>query len=175
MIRGKREEHRVNRRIRIPEIRLIGPDGEQLGCFATSEALKRAEELGYDLVEIAPTAKPPVCKIMDYGKFKYEQSKKEHEARKHQVVIKTKEIKLRPATDEHDFQTKLRHVKEFLEEGDKVKITLQFRGREMAHKDIGEAVLKRVVAEVQSLAELAQAPMLEGRQMHLLLAPIKKK
>lgn len=154
---------------------MIGPAGEQLGVFITSEAMKRAEEAGMDLVEISPTARPPVCKIMDYGKYKYEQAKKRHEAKKHQVVVKTKEIKLRPATDEHDLQTKLRHIRRFLEEGDKVKVTLRFRGREMAHIDVGRERMKRIVTEIASLGEVEQFPKLEGRMMSMVVAPVKKK
>ena len=120
-------------------MRLIDEEGNQLGVLATHEALSKAEDAGLDLVEISPMARPPVCKIMDYGKYKYEQAKKKHEQKKKQVVVQIKEIKMRPATDEHDFQTKLRHVKRFLEEGDKVKITIRFRGREMAHMDIGHS------------------------------------
>lgn len=146
-----------------------------MGIFITSEALKRAEEQGLDLVEISPMAKPPVCKIMDYGKYKYEQAKKRHEAKKHQIVVKTKEIKLRPATDEHDLQTKLRHIRRFLEEGDKVKVTLRFRGREMAHLEVGRERMKRIVTEVTGLGEVEQFPKLEGRLMSMIVGPVKKK
>jgi translation initiation factor IF-3 len=172
---ARRNDLRVNRRIRVPEIRLIGAEGEQMGIFITSEALKRAEEQGLDLVEISPMAKPPVCKIMDYGKYKYEQAKKRHEAKKHQIVVKTKEIKLRPATDEHDLQTKLRHIRRFLEEGDKVKVTLRFRGREMAHLEVGRERMKRIVTEVTGLGEVEQFPKLEGRLMSMIVGPVKKK
>ena len=154
---------------------MIGPNGEQLGIFITSEALKRAEEAGLDLVEISPTARPPVCKIMDYGKYKYEQAKKRHEAKKHQIVVRTKEIKMRPATDEHDLQTKLRHIKRFLEEGDKVKVTLRFRGREMAHMNLGRERLNRIVAEIGEMGEVEQMPKLEGRLMSMIVGPAKKK
>ncbi len=146
-----------------------------MGVFITSEALKRAEEVGLDLVEISPTARPPVCKIMDYGKYKYDQAKKRHEAKKHQVVVRTKEIKMRPATDEHDLQTKLRHIKRFLEEGDKVKVTLRFRGREMAHMDLGRQRLARIVQEVAEIGEVEQMPKLEGRMMSMVVGPAKKK
>jgi len=127
-----------------------------------------------DLVEISPTARPPVCKIMDYGKYKYEQAKKRHEAKKHQIVVRTKEIKMRPATDEHDLQTKLKHIKRFLEEGDKVKITLRFRGREMAHMDLGRERLKRIIAEIADTGEVEQMPKLEGRLMSMIVGPAKK-
>ena len=159
----------------MPEVRLIGPEGEQLGVFITREALRRAEEDGLDLVEISPQANPPVCKIMDFGKHKYEQSKKKQQAKKQQTVVHLKEIKMRPSTDEHDFQTKLRHVKRFLEEGDRVKITIRFRGREMAHKELGRERMTRVLEEVKEMAEMFQEPRMEGRVMHMLLQPTKKK
>ena len=173
--RDRRDELRVNRRIRVPEVRLIDADGNQLGVLATFDAMKRAEEAGLDLVEISPSARPPVCKIMDYGKYKYEQQKKKHEQKKHQVVVKTKEIKMRAATDEHDFQTKLRHIKSFLEDGDKVKISIRFRGREMAHIDLGHARMKRVAEEVKGLGEVESFPKMEMRQLFMLLVPVKKK
>jgi len=173
--RDRDKDLRTNRRIRVPEVRLVDEDGEQLGVFITREALRRAEEAGLDLVEISPTARPPVCKIMDYGKYKYDQSKRKHEAKKKQVVVLTKEIKMRPATDEHDFQTKLRHVKRFLEDGNKVKITIRFRGREMAHKDIGQERMKKVLEEVKDLGEAESFPKMEGRQMFMMLGPVKKK
>ncbi|MFH0798623.1 MAG: translation initiation factor IF-3 [Pseudomonadota bacterium] len=173
--RERRDELRVNRRIRVPEVRLLGEDGEQLGVFATYEAIRRAEEAGLDLVEISPAAKPPVCKIMDYGKYKYEQQKKKHEQKKHQVVVKIKEIKMRAATDEHDFQTKLRHIKRFLEEGDKVKISIRFRGREMAHIDLGQGRMKKVVEELRGVGEVESFPKMEMRQLFMMLAPAKKK
>lgn len=154
---------------------MIGEDGAQLGVFATYEALRRAEEAGFDLVEISPTAHPPVCKIMDYGKYRYQENKRRQEAKKHQVVVKIKEIKMRPATDEHDLQTKLKQVKKFLAEGDKVKLTLRFRGREMAHQELGQARLKRVVDEVAGLGEIEQMPRMEGRQLFMMLAPVRKK
>lgn len=165
---------RSNRRIRVPEVRLINAEGEQLGVYATYEAIRLAEQDGLDLVEISPHARPPVCKIMDYGKYKYEQSKKRHEAKKHQIVVKTKEIKMRPATDEHDLQTKLKHIRRFLEEGNKVKITVRFRGREMAHREQGKERLERIMGEVGELGQLDQYPKLEGRMMSMILAPAKK-
>jgi len=166
---------RINRRIRVPEVRLIGAESEQLGVLATFEAIRRAEDVGMDLVEIAPTARPPVCKIMDYGKFKYEESKKKQQAKKQQVVVHLKEIKMRPSTDEHDLQTKLKHIRSFLEEGDRVKITIRFRGREMAHKEIGQARMKRVIEEMKDLSEIFQEPRFEGKMFHMLLTPVKKK
>lgn len=170
-----RGDLRCNRRIRIPEVRLIASDGSQLGVCATQEALRLAEQEGLDLVEISPTARPPVCKIMDYGKYKYELAKKRHEAKKHQIVIKTKEIKLRPVTDEHDLQTKIKHIKRFLEDGDKVKITLRFRGREMAHLNIGRERLMEIVKNISDLGELEQFPKIEGRSMFMIVTPAKKK
>jgi len=172
---SREKDLRTNRRIRVPEVRLIDENNEQVGVFITREAQKRAEEAGLDLVEISPTSKPPVCKIMDYGKYKYDQSKRKHEAKKKQQVVHIKEIKMRPATDEHDFQTKLRHVKRFLEDGDKVKITIRFRGREMAHKDLGHERMKKVIEEVRELGEAEGFPKMEGRQMFMMLGPVKKK
>ncbi|MFH1874907.1 MAG: translation initiation factor IF-3 [Pseudomonadota bacterium] len=171
----RNDELRCNHRIRVPEIRLIDAVGNQLGVYATQIAIKMAQEDGLDLVEVSPNARPPVCKIMDYGKYKYEQSKKRHEAKKKQVVIRTKEIKLRPSTDEHDFQTKLKHVKRFLEEGDKVKVSIRFRGREMAHRELGQEHLERIVKEVAGLGETDQAPKMEGKMLSMLLAPTKRK
>jgi len=164
----------VNRRIRVPEIRLIGADGEQVGVVQTREAQRMAEDVGLDLVEIAPTSRPPVCKIMDYGKYKYDQSKRKHEQKKKQTVVVIKEIKMRPSTDEHDFQVKLRHIKRFLDEGNKVKITIRFRGREMAHVDLGRERMKRVVEELRDLGNVESFPKMEGRQMFMMLSPLKK-
>lgn len=168
-------EHRLNERIRAPRCRLIGFDGSQLGIFAIGDALRIAEEQGFDLVEIAPNADPPVCKIMDYGKFKYEQSMKEKAARKNQSRIEIKEMKFRPKVDKHDYETKKRHVVRFLEAGAKVKITIMFRGREMAHPELGLNILEKLAAELVDLAVIETQPKLEGRNMHMLLAPVKKK
>lgn len=159
----------------MPEVRLIGPEGEQLGLFITSEAIKRAETEGLDLVEVSPQARPPVCKIMDYGKYKYETAKRKSEAKKKQQVVHLKEIKMRPSTDEHDFQTKMKHIKRFLEDGDRVKITIRFRGREMAHKELGRERMDRVAEELREIAEVFQHPKMEGRMMNMLIQPIKKK
>ncbi len=172
--RPRKDEHRINFRIRVPEVRLIDEDGGQLGVFITREALRRAEDAGLDLVEISPMARPPVCKIMDYGKFKYEQAKKKHEQRKKQVVVHIKEIKLRPSTDEHDFQTKLKHIKRFLEEGNKVKVTIRFRGREMAHLDLGHERMRRIIEEVKDLGEAESHPKLEGKQLMIMLSSAKR-
>jgi len=162
---------RINERIRSPEIRLIGADGENIGVVTPSRALAMAQEAGLDLVEISPTATPPVCKIMDFGKFKYEQQKREAEARKKQKIIEVKEIKFRPGTDTHDYEVKMRSVLKFLGEGDKVKVTLRFRGREMAHQELGAQLLNRVADDVKELAKVEQMPKLEGRQMVMMIGP----
>jgi translation initiation factor IF-3 len=153
----------------VKEVRVISADGEQLGILDTREAIRKAEELGLDLVEVAPTAKPPVCRIMDFGKYKYELAKKANEARKHQTVIVVKEIKLRPRTDEHDIQFKMNNIRRFLADGHKVKVSVMFRGREMAHIGMGKAVLERMVNELQNEAIIEQSPRMEGRNMMLLL------
>ena len=162
---------RINDRIRAPEIRLIGADGENVGVVTPARAMQMAEEAGLDLVEISPTAVPPVCKIMDFGKFKYETQKREAEARKKQKIIEIKEIKFRPGTDIHDYEVKMRSVVKFLEEGDKVKVTLRFRGREMAHQELGLELLKRVEADVAEIGKIESFPRLEGRQMVMMVAP----
>ncbi|MDH4139761.1 MAG: translation initiation factor IF-3 [Coriobacteriia bacterium] len=167
-------EPRVNDRVRSPRVRLIGVDGSQLGIFATPDALRIADDQGLDLVEVAPSADPPVCRIMDYGKYKYEQAMKAKKARKHQTVIHVKEIKFRPKIDEHDYQTKKRHVVRFLEAAAKVKVTIMFRGREMMHAERGLAILERLAGEVEELAFIEAQPKLEGRNMFMLLAPHKK-
>ncbi len=156
-------------------MRVIDDEGEQLGILSRDEALSTARERGLDLVEVAPNADPPVCRIMDYGKYKYQQQKKAQEARKRQATIQIKEIKFRPKTDEHDFQTKLKHVKRFLENGDRVKATVFFRGREIVHKDRGLTVLQRMVEETKDLAKVEQEPRAEGRTMSMFLAPLAKK
>ena len=155
-------------------MRLISGEGEQLGVVSLKEAMSMAEEQDVDLVEISPTAKPPVCKLMDFGKYKYEQSKKRDEAKKKQKQVQIKEIKFRPGTDDGDYNIKMRKVREFLADGDKVKITLRFRGREMAHQQIGVQLLERVKADVAEDAQIESFPKLEGRQMVMMLAPKKK-
>lgn len=159
----------------MPEVRLIGADGEPLGIVKLADALRLAEEKDVDLVEIAPTAVPPVCRLMDYGKFRYQEQKKAHEARLKQKVIEVKEIKFRPATDDHDYQTKVRKLHEFLQEGDKAKVTMRFRGREMAHQELGLRLLERVRNDLQDVSQVEAMPKLEGRQMVMVLAPKKKK
>ncbi|MFQ1702319.1 translation initiation factor IF-3 [Loktanella agnita] len=165
---------RINDRIRGGDIRLIGADGENVGVTAPDKALRMAEEAGLDLVEISPNANPPVCKIMDYGKFKYETQKKEAEARKKQKTIEIKEIKFRPNTDSHDYEVKMRNVYKFLESGDKVKITLRFRGREMAHQELGRQLLERVSEDTKELGRVENFPKMEGRQMVMLIGPLPK-
>jgi translation initiation factor IF-3 len=155
-------------------VRLIGPDGDNVGVVPPDRALQMAGEAELDLVEISPNAKPPVCKIMDYGKYKYEQQKRESEARKKQKVIEVKEVKFRPNTDTHDYGVKLRNVTRFLENGDKVKVTLRFRGREMAHQELGRELLQRVAADVEGLGKVENMPKMEGRQMIMIVAPTTK-
>ncbi|WP_068297611.1 translation initiation factor IF-3 [Pararhodobacter sp. CCB-MM2] len=162
---------RVNDRIRATEIRLIGADGENVGVVPPARAMAMAAEAGLDLVEISPNATPPVCKIMDFGKFKYEQQKREAEARKKQKTIEIKEIKFRPGTDTHDYDVKMRSVQKFLGEGDKVKVTLRFKGREMAHQQLGMELLNRVAADVQEIGKIENMPKLEGRQMVMMIGP----
>ena len=162
---------RINERIRVAEIRLIGPDGENVGVVSPSVGLQMAQESGLDLVEISPNASPPVCKVMDLGKFKYEQQKRDAEARKKQKVIDVKEVKFRPGTDTHDYDVKMRNVLKFLESGDKVKVTLRFRGREMAHQELGLELLHRIRDEVGEAGKVESMPKLEGRQMVMMIAP----
>ena len=165
---------RINEDITATEIRLLGVEGEQLGIVNLEEALAKAEEADIDLVEIAPQATPPVCRLMDYGKFKYAESKKQHEARLKQKQVQVKEVKFRPGTDEGDYQIKLRNLIRFLQEGDKAKVTLRFRGREITHQEFGFALLKRVEADLQEYAVVEQFPKMEGRQMVMVLSPHKK-
>ncbi|WP_200800651.1 translation initiation factor IF-3 [Carboxydothermus pertinax] len=162
---------RINEEIRAKEVRVVKEDGTQLGIMPLKEALKLAEEMELDLVEIAPTAKPPVCKIMDYGKYRYQQSKKEKEAKKKQKIINVKEIKIRPSIEEHDFKVKLKNVLRFLEDGDKVKVTVMFRGRELAHPEIAYELLNKLSQEVGSIAVVERPAKLEGRNMIMILAP----
>ena len=156
-------------------MRVIDENGEQLGILQTAEAMRHAMEQGLDLVEVAPNADPPVCRVMDYGKFKYQQQKKQQEAKRNQTVIQIKEIKVRPKTDEHDYQTKLKHIRRFIEDGDRCKVTVFFRGREIVHKDRGMTILERVVVDTQDIARVEQLPQAEGRTLHMLLTPAAKK
>lgn len=164
----------MNGEIRCKEVRLVGLDGEPIGVVAIEEALDRALKAGVDLVEISPNAEPPVCRIMDFGKFLYEKSKSQKEQKKKQKHVQIKEIKFRPGTDEGDYQVKLRNLIRFLEEGDKAKVTLRFRGREMAHQDLGMNVLERVKNDLEELAVVESFPKVEGRQAVMMLAPKKK-
>jgi len=161
----------VNENIRAREVRLIDSNGEQLGIVPLREALRIAEEKNLDLVNVAPHAKPPVCRIMDYGKFRYEQSKREKEARKNQKIITIKEVRLSPTIEEHDLQTKLKSIVKFLQHGDKVKVSVRFRGRQITHADIGRRVLERVIEDVGDLAVVEKKPNMEGRSMMIILAP----
>ncbi|WP_366142873.1 translation initiation factor IF-3 [Pseudooceanicola sp.] len=164
---------RINEKIRSSQIRLIGAEGENVGVVTPARAMEMAEEAGLDLVEISPNAEPPVCKIMDFGKFKYEQQKRESEARKKQKTIEVKEVKFRPNTDTNDYDVKMRNVFRFLEAGDKVKITLRFRGREMAHQNLGRELLERVAADVQDVGKVENMPRMEGRQMVMMIGPAR--
>jgi len=166
-----RDGPRVNEEIRVPQVRLIDQDGEMIGVMTARDAVQRAYSVGLDLLEISPNADPPVCKILDYGKYKYELQKKKNEARKKQKVIEIKEIKVRPNIDENDYQVKMRAMKSFIDEGDKVKVTLRFRGREMAHQDIGIRVLERIRSELDATTKVEQMPRMENRQMVMVLSP----
>ncbi len=166
-----RDGPRVNEDIRVPQVRLIDQEGEMQGVMSARDALLRAYAVGLDLLEISPNADPPVCKILDFGKYKYELQKKKNEAKKKQRVIEIKEVKVRPNIDENDYQVKLRSMKSFIEEGDKVKVTLRFRGREMAHQDIGVKVLERIRADLELATKVEQMPRMEMRQMVMVLSP----
>jgi len=168
------KRNRVNREITALEIRLIAADGNQVGVVRTREALEMAEEAGLDLVEIQPTAEPPVCRLMDYGRFRFDQKKKLNEAKKKQKQVQIKEIKFRPGTDEGDYQVKLRNLTRFLNEGDKAKVTMRFRGREHAHRELGLELLKRVEGDLAEISIVEQQPQMEGRQMIMVLSPKKK-
>ena len=171
MTRPLLTKYRVNHLIRAPEVRVIGPGGEQLGIMKSHEALKQAQEMGYDLVEVSPNSVPPVCRIMDYGKFKYEQSKKEHKIRQHQKSTHVKEIKLRPRTDKHDLETKVRQIRNFLADGNKTKVTVMFRGREMANQELGRAAMNKVIEEIKEVGVIEMEPKMEGRNLYMIVAP----
>jgi translation initiation factor IF-3 len=166
-----REGPRINDEIRVPQVRLIDDAGEMIGVMSAREALIRAYDVGLDLVEISPNAVPPVCKILDYGKYKYEQQKKANEARKKQKVVEIKEIKVRPNIDDHYYEVKMKQMKNFIGEGDKVKVTLRFRGREMAHQELGVKVLERIRSDLIELVKVEQMPKLENRQMVMVISP----
>lgn len=165
----------MNYRIRIPQVRVIDYDGKQLGVMSTRDAQRLANDRGLDLVEVAPTVRPPVCRIMDYGRYKYEQNKKARTTKKKQHVTQVKEMHFRPKTDEHDYRFKLKHVREFLEEGDKVKVSVDFRGREMAHQEFGHKLVERLVKDVADTGQVEQRAKLEGRNLILLLAPFHRR
>lgn len=167
-------EYRINEEIRAGKCRLISNEGEQMGIFAVPDAQRIADEQGYDLVEIASNADPVVCKIMDFGKFKYEQAMKEKQARKNQVKVDIKEMKFRPKVDKHDYETKKKHILRFLDGGAKVKVTIMFRGREMARPEMGLNILEQLAEELEGLAIIENQPKLEGRNMHMLISPLKK-
>ena len=169
----ERDSTRINERIRVPEVRVIGDDGTQIGVMRTDEALRYAQERDLDLVEVAPEARPPVCRVLDYSKYKYEQSQKQKAARKHQQQITIREIKFRPKIAEQDYATKKRHVERFLKHKDKVKITIMFRGREVTHPERGQMILDRLAEELTDLAIIEQRPNLDGRNMTMLLGPSK--
>jgi len=169
----ERDPTRINERIRVPKVRLIGDDGEQIGVLDTDEARRIAREADLDLVEVAPDSRPPVCRLLDYSKYKYEQEQKAKAARKHQQQVNVREIKLRPKIADHDYETKKGHVQRFLNKKDKVKVTIMFRGREQAHPERGRALLERLFGDLGELATVEQAPQQEGRNMHMILAPGK--
>jgi len=166
-----RDGPRVNEEINVMRVRLVDERGQMVGIVGRNEALDMAADAGLDLVEVAPNADPPVCKILDYGKFKYEEQKKKNEARKKQKIIEVKEIKLRPSIDDHDYQVKMRSMNKFIEEGDKVKVTMRFRGRELAHQELGMNVLMRVRDDLEEIAKVEQMPRMEGRQMTMVVSP----
>jgi len=167
------KDARINQEIRVREVRVIDPEGKQLGILPVSEALRLAFNYELDLVEVSQKSDPPVCRIMDYGKFKYQQSKKAHDAKKKQAVVHIKEVKLRPKTEEHDFQFKLRHIERFLQEGDKIKVTVVFKGREISHPDLGRIMLARVIEAVKELGKVEQFPKFEGRNFITILTPVQ--
>lgn len=168
---SKDRDIQVNHEIKAREVRLIGPDGRQLGIMSLKDALRHAQDAQLDLVKIASDAKPPVCKVMDFGKFKYEQSKREKEARKNQKVINIKEIRMNPTIDEHDFQVRLKNTLKFLKDGDKVKVSIRFRGRQMAHTKLGEEVLNKMAENIKELGVVERMPKMEGRNMIMILSP----
>jgi len=165
------KDHQINEEIRAKEVRLVGPEGEQIGIKPFREAMQMAIDANLDLVNVAPQAKPPVCRIMDYGKFRYEQQKKEKEARKNQKIVDLKEVWFRANIEEHDYQTKFRNVVKFLKDGDKVKCSVRFRGREITHAKLGQKILERVASEVADICVVERVPKLEGRSMIMILAP----
>lgn len=173
--KGNQSEHRLNEQITAQNVRVTGAEGEQAGIYPIEQALEMAENAGMDLIEVVPNAEPPVCKIMEYGKFQFEEQKKKKAAKKKQHTTTLKEITMRPGTEEHDYQVKLRKIKEFIEKGDKVKVTIRFRGREMARQESGREQLNRIIEDMEGLAKVDNRARMEGRQMHMLLSPESKK
>jgi translation initiation factor IF-3 len=179
--RGQRPDNRrapvarINERIRVPEVRVIDEEGQQLGVMETRDAVRLARERGLDLVEVAANAEPPVCRITDFGKFQYEAKKKANEAKKKQVVITVKEVKFRPGTDEHDYNYRMKHARDWLKDGDKVKATIWFRGREMAHRELGARILEKLESDLADVGEVEARPRMEGNQMFIILAPKRAK
>lgn len=171
----KEPAQRINERIRVPAVRVVTEDGEQLGVMDTRDAIRRAREMGMDLVEIAPNAQPPVCKIIDYGKFQYEAKKRANEQKKKQATVTVKEIKFRPGTDDHDYNYRVKHAREWLADGDKVRAAIAFRGREMAHRELGAKILARLIKDLSDMADVEVAPKMEGYQMFTILNPKKAK
>lgn len=174
MQKDLKKKYKVNDQIKAKEVRLIGPDGKQIGIVSLKEALKYAEDYGLDLVEIVPTAEPPVCKIMDFGEFLYQEAKKAKEAKKKQVQVEIKEIKLSPKTDKHDLEVKIRHILRFLEDKNKVRIKVVFKGREIAHPELADRVLQPIFEAVKEIAQIEIPPKLEGKQLVTLISPLKK-
>jgi translation initiation factor IF-3 len=166
---------RINERIRVPQVRVIGEESEQLGVMDVRDAIRAAREKGLDLVEVAPNADPPVCRIIDFGKFQYEAKKKANEAKKKQVTITVKEVKFRPGTDEHDYSYRMKHAREWLQEGDKVKATIWFRGREMTHRELGSRILEKLEQDLADVGEVEARPRMEGNQMFIILGPKRHK
>lgn len=179
--RGQRPDNRrtpavrINERIRVPEVRVIDDEGEQLGVMDVRDAIRQAREKGLDLVEVAPTAEPPVCRIIDFGKYQYEAKKKASEAKKKQVTITVKEVKFRPGTDEHDYSYRMKHAREWLQEGDKVKATIWFRGREMTHRELGARILEKLESDLSDVGEVEARPRMEGNQMFIIFGPKRHK
>jgi translation initiation factor IF-3 len=173
MFIAREAQVRINRAIRVKEVRVIDPEGKQLGILPIFEALRVAAGYELDLVEVSPKSEPPVCRIMDYGKFKYQQQKKAHDAKKKQAVVHIKEVKMRPKTEEHDFQFKLRHIERFLQEGNKIKVTVVFRGRELAHPDLGRNMVNRIVEGIKEIGKVEQEAKFEGRNFVMILTPLQ--
>lgn len=169
------KELRINTDIRVREVRLLDQDGEQAGVVSIQDALGKAQDAGLDLVEVAPQAKPPVCKILDYGKYRYEQDKKNRESKKRQKLVKLKEIRMQPKIERHDLEFKAKHIKEFLEAGNKVKVTVRFRGRELAHTELGQRVLENVISILEDVCNVDRKPLMEGRFMSMILSPKSKR